>query len=137
MIDTLAQTLFTQADANHNHVLNRDEFQSADAALSETLEQWGRQGLIGKPKKPTKHDKSQAEKSQPDDTSASSTKIAKSNKVSEAEFAFYVQGAVEQADQGWRNYNAMTAAQRKAYNAQRAYNRARRRGMYPNSYPGY
>jgi len=125
-VDQLAQQIFNEADKNHNHVLNKNEFRNADGLLRDTVEQWGREGLIGKPKKASSKEKEIT--GQADAVNASGAKLARSNKVSQAEFTFYAQAVVEQADQHWRQALAAAAAQRKAISAQRraATNRVRR-----------
>lgn len=125
-IDQLAQSIFSSSDGNHNHVLNKIEFKNAHAMLETAVDDWGRAGLIGKPKKPQNKDK-QVDGRAILSPAASFNKLAKSNKVSQAEFAFYAHAFVAEADERWRQMNLMGAAQRKAYNAQRA--AFRRRGV--------
>ena len=131
-IDQLAQKVFTSADQNRNHVLNKAEFRDAQAMLESTVEEWGRAGIIGKPKKPgnKQHDSGTASAS----AIASANKLGKSNHVSQAEFTFYVHAFVEEADQQWLQMNAATAAQRKAMNAQRRVYPARGRRFVPYPY---
>jgi hypothetical protein len=133
-IDQLAQKVFTSADQNHNHVLNKAEFRDAQAMLESTVEEWGRAGIIGKPKKPGNKQQDSANASA--SAIATANKLGKSNHVSQAEFTFYVHAFVEEADQQWRQVNAATAAQRKAMNAQRRVYPARGRRFvpYPFSY---
>jgi hypothetical protein len=118
-IDQLAQQVFNEADHNHNHVLNKTEFRNAYTLLETQVDELGRSGAIGKPRK-NRPDK---DKDKGTHTAASVTasadKLARSNKVSQAEFTFFVHAFVEQADETWRELHAATDAQRKAYNAQR------------------
>jgi hypothetical protein len=131
-IDQLAQKVFTSADQNHNHVLNKAEFRDAQAMLESTVEEWGRAGIIGKPRRPG--NKQQDPGSASASAIASANKLSKSNRVSQAEFTFYVHSFVEEADQQWRQMNAATAAQRKAMNAQRRVYPARGRRFVPYPY---
>jgi hypothetical protein len=123
MVDQLAQTVFTAADANHNRYLSKREFENAEAALATAVNDWGRQGLIGKPKRPSKTDSAPTKENSAD---AIGTRLAKSNRTSQPEFAIYVHAVVEQADQDWRAAHATADAQRKAYNQYRSYYRPRR-----------
>jgi hypothetical protein len=118
-IDQLAQQVFNEADHNHNHVLNKTEFRNAYTMLETQVDELGRTSVIGKPKKnrPDK-DKDKGARAAAS-VVASADKLAHSNKVSQAEFTFFVHAFVEQADETWREMHAATDAQRKAYNAQR------------------
>ncbi len=127
-VDQLAQRIFTEADKNHNHVLNKNEFRNAEGLLKDAVDQWGREGLIGKPKKPSAKDKETS--SQTDAVSASANKLSRSNKVSQAEFTFHAQAVVDQADENWRQAKAAAAAQQKAISAQRRTNASRGRGRW-------
>jgi hypothetical protein len=131
-IDQLAQRVFTGADQNHNHVLNKAEFRDAQAMLESTVEEWGREGIIGKPKKPG--NKQQDSGNASASAVASANKLGKSNHVSQPEFTFYVHSFVEEADQQWRQMNA-AAAQLKAMNAQRRVYPTRGRRFVPYPYP--
>jgi hypothetical protein len=132
-VDQLAQRIFNGADQNHNHVLNKNEFQNAQAALQAAVAEWGRTGVIGQPKKPGHNEKAG---DRPAVLATSSPdKLAKSNKVSQAEFSFYAHSVVEEADQQWRQANAAAAAQRKALAQRRGYP-GRGRRFVPNPY-GY
>jgi hypothetical protein len=138
-IDQLAKTIFSAADANHNHVLNKHEFENAEEALDEKVRQWGQTGVIGKPKKQNPRGKDK-DKDVPAAGGATATgnKLARSNKVSEAEFTFYVQSVVDEADQYWRQMHTASDAQRKAYNAARqAAARGRGRGRMQVPYLPY
>jgi hypothetical protein len=132
LADELAQRIFQSADLNHNHVLNRNEFAEAHEMLLNEVATLGRQGVIGKPKRPSK-DK-QADKTLPG-SQVNADKLARSNKVTPAEFTFLAHSVVDQADEQWRQMRATADAQRKAYNAQRnAMRRVRGRGIYPLPY---
>ncbi len=139
-IDQLAKTIFAAADSNHNRVLNKREFEEADEALDEQVQQWGKTGVIGKPKKPNPRSKD-AEKDRvvPTVSAAEATgnKLARSNRVSEAEFTFYVRSVVDEADEYWRQVNATADAQRKAYNAARQAMPRRGRARMPVPYIPY
>jgi hypothetical protein len=132
-IDQLAQQIFTSADHNHNHVLNKSEFQDARALLESAVDEWGRSGMIGKPKKPGNKDQDPGNAST--SAIASASKLAKSNRVSQAEFTFYVHSVVEEADQRWRQLNAAAAAQRKLMSTQRRLYPPRGRRFAPYPYP--
>jgi hypothetical protein len=132
LADELAQRVFQSADLNHNHVLNRNEFAEAHEMLLNEVAALGRQGVIGKPKKPTK-DK-QGDKALPG-SQVNADKLARSNKVTPAEFTFLAHAVLDKADEQWREMRATAEAQRKAYNAQRnAMRRVRGRGVYPLPY---
>jgi len=110
-IDTLAQKLFTASDKNHNGVLNKGEFQQAQQALAASIDEMDRAGTIGRP-----HAGKGRADAQPV-ASPSAEKLAKSNKVSQGDFATYVQAMVQHADQQFQQVNsaaAAAAAQRKA-----------------------
>ncbi len=133
LVDQLAQRIFTSADHNHNHVLNKVEFRDAETMLESAVAEWGREGIIGKPKKPGNKEKGSDHASGA--AAASANKLAKSGKVSQAEFTFHVHSVVEEADQQWRQMNAAAAAQRKAMNAQRRAYPARGRRIVSYPYP--
>ncbi|MBI3836352.1 MAG: hypothetical protein HY288_00280 [Planctomycetia bacterium] len=132
-VDQLAQRIFTNADQNHNHVLNKIEFRNAQSMLESAVAEWGRGGIIGKPKKPGNKDNDSEHA--PGSAAASASKLARSNKISQAEFAFYVHSVVEEADQQWRKMNAAAASQRKAMSAQRRVYPTRGRRFVPYPYP--
>ena len=127
-VDQLAQQIFTEADKNHNHVLNKSEFRNAESLLKDEVDRWGREGLIGKPKKSNAKEKEIA--SQTDAVSASANRLSRSNKVSQAEFTFHAQTVVDQADEYWRQAKAAAAAQQKAISAQRRAVGPRGRGRW-------
>lgn len=138
-IDQLVQDIFTRADKNHNHALNKTEFANAQAMLEETVQEWAQQGLIGVAKKPPAK-RAQAESPNPELAEAAShvstEKLARSNRISQAEFTFYVHAYVDQADQHVQDVKAAAGAQRKAQNAARAMRRRgvpipRATGIYP------
>jgi hypothetical protein len=129
-IDELAQNVFDAADRNHNHVLNKSEFANAERTLAETIDDMGRQGVIGKPKKANKDKQQAAAASNP----SQGDKLARSNKVSQAEFTFFAHSMLDEADENWRQMRAAAEAQQKAYNAQRRAMRANR-GRGPYRYP--
>ena len=141
-VDQLAKTIFATADTNHNHVLNKHEFANADDALDAQVQQMAQAGLIGKPKRQSAKEKAKAKEQNKDrDPSAASpatttgNKLARSNKVSEAEFIFYVRSVVDEADEYWREARTANEAQLKAYNAARQANpRYRGRGRMPVPY---
>lgn len=128
MADELSQQIFTRADRNHNGLLSKREFADAESALEETVTQWGRSGLIGKQQRRG----AKTGDSQPklDNSSGKSAdKLAKSNKVTQAEFTFYVHSMVSEADEEFRQYYAMADAQRKAYQQQQQMYNAQRNAM--------
>jgi len=134
-IDEMAEKIFKEADRNHNGVLNRGEFSTAEDLLQNSLDQLGRSGAIGKQKKTSKKDQDRAE-SASKSTKTSLEKLEKAKSVSQAQFTYLVHSAIEEADEQWREYNAMTDAQRKAMAAQRSMmSRRGRRMMVPNYYP--
>ncbi len=130
-IDELAQRVFDAADRNHNHVLNKNEFANAERALAEAIDDMGRQGVIGRPKKANK-DKQQAVPAASNPSQGD--KLARSNKVSQAEFMFFAHSMLDEADANWRQMRATAEAQRRAYEAQRRAMRANR-GRGPYRYP--
>jgi hypothetical protein len=127
-IDDLAQRVFASADRNRNHFLNKSEFAGARAMLAAEIESLGRQGRIGKPKKTNKDRGQNAQVAAP--SGASYEKLARSNRVSQAEFTFFAHGAFDEADEAWRQMRAVAGAQRRAYNAQKRALEAQRRGIY-------
>lgn len=135
-IDQVAKTIFAASDTNHNHVLNKHEFATADDALDAQVQQMAQAGLIGKPKKQSPKEKAKAKEqnkdrdpSAPSAATATGNKLARSNKVSEAEFTFYVRSVVDEADEYWRQSRTANEAQLKANNAARRANpRYRGRG---------
>ena len=139
MVDQLAEKVFTGADTNHNHLLNKREFANAETMLETQIDQLGSARIIGKPR--TKGSGKGQEKAAlaAASTSVSAEKLAKSNKVTQAEFTIYVHSLVEEADELWRQTNTMADAQRKAYNAQRASMGNRRYYRRPRTinYPYY
>jgi hypothetical protein len=138
MIDQLARDIFAAADHNHNQLLSKREFAEAQEQLLAAVADLGRRRLIGNPKKSTaKNAAREEEKSVLANVSAevSADKLAKSNKVSPAEFTFYVHSVVDAAERQWREINAAADAQAKAYNAQRRAYRPYRRYAYPYGFP--
>lgn len=141
-IDKLAKSIFAASDTNHNHVLNKHEFANADDALDAQVQQMAQSGLIGKPKRQSPKDKAKAKEQNKDhDPSAASpatatgNRLARSNKVSEAEFTFYVRSVVDEADEYWQQARTANEAQLKAYNAARQANpRYRGRGRMQAPY---
>jgi hypothetical protein len=130
MVEQLANKIFTTADRNRNQLLNKREFVEAQSLLDDTLEEWGRTRVIGQPKKANARKKeNDLEKGELAAASAkvSSESLAKSNKVTKSEFSIYVQAAVDQADQQWRQINTTADAQAKALAAQRRNMRGSRR----------
>ena len=119
MIDDMAKEVFNRADRNHNGLLSKREFADAETLLDQVVSQWGRTRTIGKPKQ-GKSGQQPEEKPAGQSAEAQGNKLAKSNKVTQAEFTFYVNAVVTQADQLWSNYYQMSEAQQKAYQAQRA-----------------
>ena len=119
MVDDMAKQAFDRADHNHNGLLSRREFVDAETLLDEVLSQWVQTRIIGKPK-PANAKRGSTDKEEPPVQSSekNGAKLAKSNKVTQAEFTFYVHGVVAEADQQWRQYNTMSDAQRQAYAAQ-------------------
>jgi len=116
MADTLADRVFKAADHNHNHVLNKTEFANAREMLDSEIQKLGAQGLIGRPKRPTKNKQDVPSSST---STVDDAKLARSNKVSPAEFTFFVHQLLDQADQQWREARMVAENQRKIYNAQR------------------
>jgi hypothetical protein len=129
MADALADRVFKAADHNRNHVLNKNEFATARELLDSEIQKLGAQGLIGKPKRPTKNQQDATGESK---STADRDKLARSNKVSPAEFTFFVHQVLDQADQQWRESRVIAENQRKLYNAQRrAMSQMRRRVPRP------
>jgi hypothetical protein len=125
MVDDMAKQVFEQADRNHNGLLSKREFADAETLLDAHVSQWVQTRTIGKPKAANAKD---SKDEQPPSQSAekSGNKLAKSNKVTQAEFTFYVHAVVTEADEHWRQYNTLSDAQRQAYAAQqKAYNAQR------------
>src|SRR4051812_32455661 len=122
MADELARKIFSSADHNRNQMLSKREFADAETRLRSTLDEWGRKRVIGQPRKtsPRKQEKNlEAGEMATASMKVSGDKLAKSNKVTQAEFSSYVQSAVEQADQQWRQANTAADAQAKAAKANR------------------
>lgn len=129
MVEQLVQTVFTAADTNHNRYLSKREFENADSALVSVVNDWGRQGLIGKPKRQNKTDNGQSKETSAD---VLGVRLAKNNRISQPEFAIYVHAVVEQADQDWRAARATADAQRKLLSQYRSYYQPHRgRVRYP------
>src|SRR3954447_20500981 len=80
--DTLADRVFKAADHNRNHVLNKNEFATARELIDSELQKLGTQGLIGRPKRPTKNKQDATGDSK---WTVDGDKLARSNKVSPAE----------------------------------------------------
>lgn len=118
-IDASAQEIFSQADKNHNDFLSKIEFGRARATLTGEIEAWGQQGLIGKPIKSKTRARSSQPPPVPIDVAVAGDKLARSNKVSLAEFMYFAHAALTDADSSWRQMHAERAAQRKAENQQR------------------
>lgn len=118
-IDAVAQQIFSQADKNHNDYLSKIEFGRARAALTGEVDSWGQQGLIGKPLKSKAKSRSQQPPAAPLDVVVAGDKLARSNKVSLAEFTYFAHAILSDADSGWRQMHADEAAQRKAASQQR------------------
>lgn len=137
-VDTLAQSIFASADRNHNQVLNKSEFQQAQELLDAEIAKLGQQGAIGQPKKQSAQDIEKAENASAS-AEISANKLSRSNKVTRAEFTYYVHSVVDEADQYWRQMRAQAAAQQKAFNAQRQrYGRTGRTiNPGPYQYPPY
>jgi fructose-specific phosphotransferase system component IIB len=135
-IEELAHAIFANADRNHNQALNKSEFSAAQEMLQEEIQKLGQQGAIGKPKKPSVKDieKAQGASAAAD---ASAKKLSRSNKVTQAEFSYYVHAVVDEADEQWREMRAQADAQRKAYNLQRQMYGRRGRMRYPYQIPSY
>ena len=115
--DALSQKIFQAADRNHNHVLNKNEFAEAREMLDNEVAALGRQGVIGRPKRPDKAKQKADAGATPSGINVD--KLARSNKVSPAEFTFLTHSVLDQADAEWRQMRLATDAQRKAYQAQR------------------
>jgi hypothetical protein len=129
MADTLADRVFKAADHNHNHVLNKNEFAAAREMLDSEIQKLGTQGLIGRPKRPAKNQQNTTADFK---STTDSDKLARSNKVSPAEFTFFVHQLLDQADQQWREARVVAENQRKLYNAQRrAVSQMRHRVLRP------
>jgi hypothetical protein len=140
MIEQLAHKVFSTADHNHNQLLNKREFADAQTMLQTAIAEWGRTRVIGKPHQVTgKRIAKEQETSLLASASAkvSADNLARSNKVTPAEFAFYVHSLVDEADAQWRQNNTAADAQAKALAAERRAmnaNRRLRRYAYPAPY---
>ncbi len=136
-IDEIAQSVFAAADRNHNHVLNKSEFEDAQNLLDEEIRKLGQQGAIGKPAKAS-IDSAEKDRHAAASANAAANKLSRSNKISQAEFTYYVHAAIDEADVEWRQLHAQADAQRKAAMMQRmmAPRRGRPRYVYPLPY-GY
>lgn len=118
-IDTVAQEIFSQADKNHNDYLSKIEFARAHAALVGQVEAWGYQGLIGKPLKGKSKARSHGARGVSLDVVVAGDKLARSNKVTLAEFTHFAHAILADADGTWRQMHADQAIQRKAASQQR------------------
>jgi hypothetical protein len=116
--------------------LNKSEFKDAQQMLDEEIQKLGQQGAIGKARK-TSIDEVEKAETAARSAATSANKLAKSNKISQAEFTYYVHAAVEQADYQWREMRAQADAHRKAYNLQRQMYSRRGHPRYPYPYSPY
>lgn len=123
--ERLARRVFDEADRNRNQVLNKTELKNAQEMLEATINEWACCGMIGKPRK------SHSQADQPAQAAAPIPVLPRGNKVTQAEFAFYVHVLVDAADQHWRELNTARQAHSRALAAQRAaYREQLARGPY-------
>ena len=125
-VDELARQIFAKADRNRNQFLSKSEFATARQMLAGEFEALGRQGLIGKLKPPNKNHDSGASPH----TTAASDKLARSNRVSQAEFSVFAHEALVEADEAWRQIHAAEYEQRKAIERRKRSLGAQKRGYW-------
>jgi len=106
-VEALAEKIFKQADKNHNDVLNKHEYANADEFLEAGLVELGEQGVLGKPL-------AKGQTAQPQAALVREATVPNASKVSPDEFKAHAVAVAQQADEYFRQLQAMSAAQRKA-----------------------
>ncbi len=106
-VDELAEKVIKDADRNHNQVLNKHEYVNADEMLEAGLMELGNQGVLGKPL-------TKGQTVQPDAALVREATVPNPNKVTPEEFKTHAHAVAQQADEYFRQLQAMSAAQRKA-----------------------
>jgi hypothetical protein len=103
-IDSVADQAFKQADRNHNDMLSRTEFQTAEELVTSGIMGLGQQGVLGQPQRPGRGGK----QVQPPNGAAvfGVPAFANKNRVSQAEFKAFAHGLAQEADANWAQFRA-------------------------------
>jgi hypothetical protein len=110
-IDQLAEQVYQQADRNHNQVLSRTEYKTADELLQNGIQSLAQQGILGQPGRPPGG--AQQAKVKPPNGAAvfGAPPVANKNRVTLAEFKAYAHTLAQEADTAWAQVRATMPGQ--------------------------